>query len=80
MSTLLIERARCVATQDDAGTELADASVFIRDGWIEAVCPAGTDLTALREQADEIIDASKHLVVPGLINTHHHMVQSLTRA
>jgi 8-oxoguanine deaminase len=80
MPTLLIERARCVATQDDAGTELADASVFVRDGWIEAVLPAETDLRPYREQADERIDASAHLVVPGLINTHHHMVQSLTRA
>ncbi len=80
MTTLLIERARCVATQDDAGTELADASVFVRDGWIEAVLPAETDLSPYRDQADERIDASRHLVVPGLINTHHHMVQSLTRA
>ena len=42
MSTLLIERAHCVATQDDAGSELADASVFVRDGWIEAVLPASS--------------------------------------
>jgi cytosine/adenosine deaminase-related metal-dependent hydrolase len=80
MSTLLIEQARCVATQDDAGTELAGASVFVRDGWIEAVLPAGTDLAPYRAQADECINASDHAVVPGLINTHHHMVQSLTRA
>ena len=80
MSTLLIERARCVATQDDALTELADASVWVRDGWIEALLPAGTDLAPYRALADECIDASRHVVVPGLINTHHHMVQSLTRA
>jgi 8-oxoguanine deaminase len=80
MTTLLIERARCVATQDDALTELADASVWVRDGWIEALLPAGTDLAPYRAQADECIDASSHVVVPGLINTHHHMVQSLTRA
>ena len=80
MTTLLIERARCVATQDDALTELADASVWVRDGWIEALLPAGTDLAPYRAQADECIDASRHVVVPGLINTHHHMVQSLTRA
>ena len=80
MSTLLIEHARCLATQDDAGTELQDASVWIRDGWIEAVLPTGTDLSPYRSQADERIDASRHVVVPGLINTHHHMVQSLTRA
>ncbi|MDI9332298.1 MAG: 8-oxoguanine deaminase [Alphaproteobacteria bacterium] len=80
MPTLLIECARCLATQDDAGTELRGASVWVRDGWIEAVLPEGTDLTLYRQQADERIDASNHVVVPGLINTHHHMVQSLTRA
>ena len=80
MTTLLIEHARCVATQDDDSNELADASVWIRDGRIEAVLPSGTDLGPYRAQATERIDASRHLVVPGLINTHHHMVQSLTRA
>lgn len=80
MTTLLIEHARCVATQDDASTELTDASVWVRDGRIEAVLPCGTDLAPYRAQATERIDASRHLVVPGLINTHHHMVQSLTRA
>jgi 8-oxoguanine deaminase len=80
MSTLLIKDARCIATQDDARTELKDASLFIRDGFIEQVLPAGSDLRALQDQADEVIDARKHLVVPGLVNTHHHMVQCLTRA
>lgn len=56
--------------------ELADGAVFIRDHVIEQV-----GLTAeLPEQADEIIDARDHVVIPGLINTHHHMYQSLTRA
>ena len=80
VSSLLIESALCVATQDDAGTELAGASVWVRDGWIAEVLPAGTDLRPYRTQADECINAARHLVVPGLINTHHHMVQSLTRA
>ena len=80
LSSLLIESALCVATQDDAGTELAGASVWVRDGWIAEVLPAGTDLRPYRTQADECINAARHLVVPGLINTHHHMVQSLTRA
>jgi 8-oxoguanine deaminase len=80
MSTLLIERARCVATQDDAGRELADGSVFVRDGRIEAVLPAGADLAPYRAKADECIDARRHVVIPGMVNTHHHMVQSLTRA
>ena len=84
MPTLLIHRARCIATQDDAHTELKDASLLIRDGRIERIIPAGqttdTELDELRQQVDEVIDARRHVVVPGLINTHHHMVQSLTRA
>ncbi|QKO23541.1 8-oxoguanine deaminase [Rhodoferax sp. BAB1] len=80
MTTLLIKDARCIATQDDARTELKDASIFIRDGFIEQVLPAGSDTRALQDQADEVIDARKHVVIPGLVNTHHHMVQCLTRA
>jgi cytosine/adenosine deaminase-related metal-dependent hydrolase len=80
MTTLLIDRARCIATQDDAGTELKDASLFVRDGRIERIIPAGESTDALRSEADEVIDARRHVVVPGLINTHHHMYQSLTRA
>jgi len=76
MTTLLIHNADCIATLDDARTELRQASVFVRNGLIEAVGPA----TQLPTQADEVIDASGHLVVPGLVNTHHHMYQSLTRA
>lgn len=76
MRTLLIRGAECVATQDDAGRELRDASVFVRGNRIEAVGPADQ----LPQDADEVIDARGHLVVPGLVNTHHHMYQSLTRA
>ena len=74
--TLLIRNASCVATFDDARTELRDASVFIRGHRIEAVGPVAD----LPRQADDVIDARGHLVVPGLVNTHHHMFQSLTRA
>jgi 8-oxoguanine deaminase len=79
-STLLIHNARCIATLDDADRELAGASIFIRDNLVEFVghtadLPAGYEATA-----DEVIDAQHHLVTPGLVNTHHHMFQSLTRA
>ena len=80
MTTLLIHRARCIATQDDAGTELKDASLLIRDGLIERLIPADESTDVLRAEVDEVIDARRHVVVPGLINTHHHMYQSLTRA
>ena len=76
MPTLLIRNARCVATFDDDRRELADASVFIRSNLIEAIGPAAD----LPQTADEVINARDHLVMPGLINTHHHMFQSLTRA
>jgi len=84
MPTLLIHRARCIATQDDANTELHDASLLLKDGRIERIIHAGentdAEVSELLKQVDEVIDARRHVVVPGLINTHHHMVQSLTRA
>jgi 8-oxoguanine deaminase len=74
LKTLLIHNARCIATMN--GAELHNASIFIRGNLIEAI-GAASDLP---HTADEVIDARNHLVTPGLINTHHHMVQSLTRA
>ena len=80
MTTLLIKNARLVATFDSAdpsqARELRDASVYVRGKLIESIGPAAQ----LPEHADEVIDARGHLVMPGLVNTHHHMFQSLTRA
>ena len=83
MPSLLIHRARCVATLDHTdpaqASELRDASIFIRDQRIANLGPE-TGLPDCAHQADETIDAHRHLVTPGLVNTHHHMFQSLTRA
>ena len=76
MTTLLIRNAAHVATFDDVRSELRNASILVRDHRIEAIGAAHT----LPETADDVIDARGHLVVPGLVNTHHHMYQSLTRA
>lgn len=76
MTTLLIRNARVVATLDDALREYPDGGVFCRDGVIEAVGPSDT----LPETADRIIEARDMLIMPGLVNTHHHLFQSLTRA
>jgi cytosine/adenosine deaminase-related metal-dependent hydrolase len=73
--TLLIKNARVLVTMDDERREIAGGAVFIRDNVIEQV-GLGADLP---QQADEVIDASNHVVIPGLVNTHHHMYQSLTR-
>ncbi len=79
MATLLIHNAHTIATQDDARTELRHASILIRNNTITFIGPAA-DLPPDALHADEVIDASHHLVTPGLVNTHHHMYQSLTRA
>ena len=76
MPTLLVEHATVLATMDEARREIRDGAVFVRDGIIEHV-----GLTAeLPRTADTVIDATDHVVIPGLVNTHHHLVQSLTRA
>lgn len=76
MSTCLIRNAHLVATMDSQGREIADGAVLVRDGVISAVGPT----CSLPDQADQVINATDHLVMPGLVNTHHHLFQSLTRA
>lgn len=73
--TLLIRNARVVVTMDDARREIHNGAVFIRGNVIEAVGPSAE----LPQAADEVIDATGQVVMPGLVNTHHHMYQSLTR-
>ncbi len=73
--TLLLKNAAIVATMDDERRELTDASIFIRGNRIEAIGHS----SELPDETDETIDLGGHLVLPGLINTHHHMFQSLTR-
>jgi cytosine/adenosine deaminase-related metal-dependent hydrolase len=72
---ILLESCRTVATMDDAGTELTDASILLDAGVIRWV---GTGRPPLREQP-EIIDGQGLVALPGLINTHHHLYQTLTR-
>ena len=76
MSTLLVKHAAILVTMDDHRREIPDGGLFIRDGYIEQV-----GLTQdLPQAADEVLDLSGHVVLPGLINTHHHFYQTLTRA
>ncbi|WP_343724617.1 8-oxoguanine deaminase [Herbaspirillum huttiense] len=74
--TLLIRNARVLVTMNEGREEIADGALYIRGKVIEQVGKTED----LPQEADEIIDASNHVVIPGLINTHHHMYQSLTRA
>lgn len=76
MATLLAKNAKVLVTMDDERRELPAGGLFIRDNIIEEVGPSD----ALPETADVILDLTDHLVLPGLVNTHHHMYQTLTRA
>ncbi len=71
--TLLLKNASTVVTMDDDRRELGNASVLIEGNRITAVGHIDCD-------ADDVLDMQGHVVLPGLINTHHHMYQSLTRA
>ncbi len=76
MTTLLIRNAEVLVTLDGQRRELAGGGLFIRDGWIEQV----GDSHSLPAEADEVLDLRGHVVFPGLVNTHHHLYQTLTRA
>lgn len=72
---LLIKNAGCIATVDDERTEIVGGWLAVTGSRIEAIGSAGNEPTA-----DRVIDAADCLVTPGLINTHHHLYQNLTRA
>ena len=76
MADLLIRNARLLATMDADRRELAGGWVAITGGFVEAV-GASTDP---EPAATQVIDATDCLVTPGLVNTHHHIYQNLTRA
>ncbi len=70
---ILLKNADSVLLMDDAQRELSGADVLIRDGVIAAV---GHGL----QTAGEVVMATGCVVTPGLVNTHHHLFQTLTRA
>jgi len=76
MKTLLLRNADVVATMDEHRREIAGGHVLIEGDRIASVGPADE----APDQADEVIDLAGHVLLPGLVNTHHHMFQSLTRA
>lgn len=74
--TLLIKNADVLVTMDDARREIKGGGLYVEDNRIISVGASDT----LPASADEVIDMAGHVVLPGLVNTHHHMFQSLTRA
>jgi 8-oxoguanine deaminase len=76
MTTLLVRNARVLVTMDDEDREIENGGLFIRDGFIEQVGETRT----LPQTADETVDLGGNVVLPGLVNTHHHLFQTLDRA
>ncbi len=73
MPEILIRNADLILTMDDTRQELANVDLLIRDGQVAQI---GQGLTT----SGEIHDAAGCVVTPGLVNTHHHLYQTLTRA
>ena len=73
--TLLLANCMLIATMDDDRREIERGSILIRGNAIEAIGSA----ESLAATADRVVDLSHHVVLPGLVSTHHHMFQSLTR-
>ncbi len=76
MGTLLVKNAAVLVTMDDTRQEITDGGLFVRDNIIEQVGKTAD----LPQTADTILDLQGHVVLPGLVNTHHHLCQTLTRA
>lgn len=74
MADILIRKADRVVTMDAGRRELADADIRIRDGVIAEIGQG------LAPEGAEVLPAEGCLVTPGLVNTHHHLFQTLTRA
>ncbi|MBE9043020.1 8-oxoguanine deaminase [Pleurocapsales cyanobacterium LEGE 10410] len=76
MSTLLIKNIHTLVTMDDERREIRHGALLVRDN---AIARVGTT-EELPDTADEILDLEdRHIVLPGLVNTHHHFFQNLTR-
>ena len=76
MATLLVRHADLVAALDDADSRWPDGAIYVVDNRIAQVGPTAT----LPDSADTVIEARGLAIVPGLVNTHHHFFQNLTRA
>lgn len=79
MGSLLVKNIRQLVTMSDSTEkEIRDGVIFVQDGVILFVGET-VDLPLEYQEADETLILDKHIVIPGLVNTHHHMSQSLTR-
>lgn len=75
MPTLLAKNAEVLVTMDGRRRELKDAGIYVENGFIRQVGP----MEELPSTADTVLDLSGQIVLPGFVNTHHHLNQTLTR-
>ncbi len=75
MPTLLLRNADLLITMDEERREIENGAILLRDNVIEAVGRT----SHLPARADQVIDLRGKMVLPGLVNTHHHLYQTLTR-
>src|SRR5579884_3915302 len=75
MASLLIQNAARIVSMDDAHNEWTDAGIYVEENVIQQIGP----IDHLPRNADRVIDARNMLLLPGLVNTHHHFYQTLTR-
>jgi cytosine/adenosine deaminase-related metal-dependent hydrolase len=75
MPTLLIKNATLLVTMDDERSQWPGGGLYIEDNVVRQVGPTKD----LPNEADRVIDATNHVILPGLVNTHHHFYQTLTR-
>jgi 8-oxoguanine deaminase len=76
MGSLLVRNAAVLVAMDEGRREIPGGGLYAEDGMIVAVGRSDE----LPDTADDVVDVSGHLVLPGLVNTHHHLYQTLTRA
>ncbi len=75
--SVVVRHAEMLVTMDSERREIPDGGMIIRNGVIEAIGPTSELPTVLDAR---LVDMSGHVILPGLINTHHHLFQTLTRA
>ena len=83
MSLLLIDHTEVLVTMDTERREIRDGAILIRDNVIEMLGSSAElhqRLQTMGLQADRQVDASGCIVIPGLVNCHHHLYQTLTRS
>jgi 8-oxoguanine deaminase len=75
MPSMLIQHANLIVSMDDSDTQWTDAAIYVTDNVISQIGPT----QQLPREADYTLNAQGMVILPGLVNTHHHFYQTLTR-